>query len=75
MTDSEGLTAADHRQASAGSLQTPLTRCSAPTAQKPSEHVPKGSEHAKNAFVPLFSVQWNTSKFSEHLDGYLKEVS
>ena len=23
-----------------------------------------------NAFVPLFSVQWNTSKFSEHLDGY-----
>ena len=31
------------------------------------EHVP---EHRKNAFVPMFSVQWNTSKFSEHLDGY-----
>ena len=33
------------------------------------EHVP---EHRKNASVPMFSVQWNTSKFSEHLDGYYK---
>ena len=29
-----------------------------------------GTEHRKMPFVQLFSVQWNTSKFSEHMDGY-----
>ena len=32
-----------------------------------------GTEHRKMPFVQLFSVQWNTSKFSEHMDGYCED--